>query len=139
MDAIVNRALAETRDYYNESLRTVGTLFRDEVEDGAKTGARIRVRTIVFGIALYGSGGTNSLINSLVRQITVKNPGERTLSFDADEDIYTGDYVVEGEYTGDWPPPDDVPYYHLGIVNKDDDRRHGLQVTAELMRVAPLP
>lgn len=132
-DLTIARALETVRDGYTDSLRTLVTVFRDQLDEaGASTNEIERVGLTYVGIAYHGTGN-NAFIRANERQATNKTPGSCTISFDEGYDVRSGDYVVEGD-VADWPPPADTLKIKLGLVDSYDPRRFGIQVPGEVMR-----
>lgn len=135
---LTDSGLALTRVRYAKTLTVQCRIYRENVDgEGIHTGKRSLVTSTFCGLSIFGSttGGTvNPFILSLDRAQTMKTPGTRTLSFAWDENVKTGDWVYITDSTED-PPPDGTDRIVLGTVSKDDPRRYGLQVSAEIQRI----
>jgi hypothetical protein len=140
LDAVSLADLTDIRADFTSTLTTPCTLWKPDRETAGLTkgGATVLVGQTVCSVNLQG-GSANPFINSLLRQMTAKVPGARTISFRWDETVDTGYEVRIGsadfqarvyntpvQATGD-------ARYKLGPVDNDDPNRFGIQVSAEIV------
>lgn len=134
--------LNSIRTTYNSTLATPCSIWRLQLDsDGLSTGETIFIRNTMCAISMTGGGSSSPIINTLMTALSTKVPGMRVISFAWNEDVRTGDIVLERTFsTADPTMPADksIPKYRLSVTNKDDPVRFGLQVTADPIRANKL-
>lgn len=136
--------LEANRAAYDRSLTVPCTIFSPERNNlGGSTGGYDFVKHTVCGVNQYGSGRASPFVNALARSVgMVGTPGSRRLCFTHDENV-GANYMVVLALVSSWDDltenyPDE-PRYRVGLTNKDDPLRMGLEVQAELHRYKPDP
>jgi hypothetical protein len=127
------------RSVYAATLTVECSVWRTTVvTPGLSTGIMQFVKNTKCGVNLNSIGTSSPIINSILRAVSTKTPGARTLSFEWDDDVTTGDMIIlqtMDDSITPLPMPTGVPRYRLGMVNDDDPLRFGLQAPAELQNV----